>query len=201
MTTTKTSICNLALDTLTQAPLTDVDTDNTPESRWFVRNYEIARDAEYRAHPWKFATTRASLTVDGTAPAFGWDCRYALPTGYIRLLPLTQDGEIDGMPIPHEIEADASTGTLYILTDEPSTLKVRYIKQITDPTKFDPLFVVALGAKLAMMGAHRFTGKQSMLETAAALYSDAIAQARLANAIEGTAQRPAADDVIAARYA
>lgn len=195
MPTTNTSICNLAFDILTQAPMTDITTDGTPEANWFVRNFEPTRDAELRKNPWKFSLKRATISVDASAPAFGWSYRYALPADCIRMLPLTYDGEFEGPPIPHEIEAG------WILTDEPTSIKVRYIYQVTDPTKFDPLFVQALAARLAMHAAHRFTGKQSMIATAGELYGEAIAEARRANALEATPERPYDDDVIAARYA
>lgn len=199
MPTTKTSICNLALDILKEGVATDVDTDATPEANWFVRNFEPTRDSELRKNAWKFAIKRATLTVDATAPAFDWLYRYALPSGCLRLLPLRYDGVYEGSEIPHEIEAH-SDGVLYILTNQPTSLKVRYIYQVTDVTKFDPLFVEALAARLAMKSAHRFTGKQSMVATAAEMYNEAIFEARRANALEATPERPYDDDVIAARY-
>lgn len=193
-TITKTNICNLALDILHEGPFTDVDADNTANSRWFVRNYEVTRDAEIRKHVWNFAKKRASLTADGTAPTFGWSTRFAVPSDCLRVLQLRYDGEFEGPHVPHEVEAG------YILTDQSTTLYLLYLFQITDTTKFDPNFVEALAARLAMKAAHRFTGKQSMVQVAASFYADAISEARLANAIEGTPQKAYDDDVIAARY-
>lgn len=182
------------MDMLHEGPFTDVDTDNTANSRWFVRNYEVTRDAEIRKHVWNFAKKRAVVTVDGTAPTFGWSKRYAVPTDCLRVLQLRYDGEFEGATIPFEVEG------AYILTEQTATLNLLYLWQITDTTKFDPNFVEALACRLAMKAAHRFTGKQSMVQTAASFYADAISEARLANAIEGTPQRAYDDDVIAARY-
>lgn len=193
-TITKTNICNLALDILHEGPFTDVDADNTANSRWFVRNYEVTRDAEVRKHVWNFAKKRSTLTVDGAAPTFGWSYRYAIPSDCLRVLKLRYDGEFENPSIRHEVEAG------YILCDQATSLYLLYIFQITDTTKFDPNFVEALAARLAMKAAHRFTGKQSMVQVAASFYADAIAEARLTNAIEGTPERPYDDDVIAARY-
>ena len=200
MVASKTAVCNLALDILLQAPLTNVDTDNTPESRWFVRNYDQVRDAELRKHAWHFAIRRVNVTVDATAPSHGdWLYRYAYPSDCMRILPPRYDGKFEAYPIPHEVEADSS-GNRWLYTNQTTPLELRYIFQITDVTKFDPLFVDALAAKLAMKGAHRFTGKQSMIETASGMYAEAIAEARRANAIEGIPERPYDDDVIEARY-
>lgn len=125
----------------------------------------------------------------------GWDWRYPIPDDCLRMLPLRTDGEWDGTPIPHEIEED------YILTDRSTYVDSRYIRQMTDPTKYDALFVQAFAASLAMKGAHRFTGKQSMIEAAKRDYDRAIFEARRANAFEGTPEPAYDDDVIAARYA
>lgn len=190
----KTDICNLALDMLHEAPFTDVDSDDTANSRWFVRNYDVARDAEIRKHVWTFAKKRVAISADATAPAFGWLKRYAKPADMLRLLQISYDGSFEAPLIPHEIEGS------WILTDQASTIYVRYVYKVTDPTIFDANFVEALAARLAMKGAHRFTGKQSMVQMVASMYADAISEARLANAIEGTPERAYDDDVISARY-
>lgn len=197
-TRTATGVCNMALDLLTEAPMTDYTTDGTPEALWFVRNYADTRDAELEEHPWRFALKRATITVDATAPTdTEWLYRYAIPSDCLRLLPVRYLGEFEAPPIPHEVfQAEG-----FILTDEPNELVVQYIYQITDTTKFTALFTEALAAKLAMKGAHWLTHKAGMVEEARAAYKDALIRAKRANAFVGTPERPYDDDVIAARYA
>lgn len=123
-----------------------------------------------------------------------WTYRYPIPDDCLTFLPLRTDGMFEGMPVSHEVEKG------YLLTDS-SVAYARFIQRITDTTRFDPLFVEALSAKLAFKWAHWITGKASMAQTAKALYDDAIARAVRADSFEGTPERPYDDDVIAARYA
>lgn len=192
--TTANDICNMALDVLKEAPLTDYTTDNTSVSRWFVRNYATFRDAELEAHPWRFAMKRAAITVDGTAPDFGWSYRYAVPTDFKRVGYLNYSGVFEADPIPHEVEGS------YILTNQSATIDLVYVYAITDTTKFSALFCQALAAAMARALAHWLTGKANMVGIADAAYSQALARARRANALLSTPERPYADDVINARY-
>ena len=192
--TTDNDVCNQALDLLREAPLTDYLTDDTPESRWFIRNYATARDAELEEHPWKFALKRASIPADATAPTFDWAYRYAVPGDFKALARFTYDGTFEGTPVPHEIEG------AWILTNLSSTIKIVYVYAITDPTLFSALFVEALAAKLATKMAHWMTGKASMVQVAGAAYQTAIARAKRANALLSTPERAYDTDVISARY-
>lgn len=128
------------------------------------------------------------------AKDFGWSYRYPVPSDCLRMLPITQDGKFEGRIVPHAIEAN------YVLTNQSTSLDIRYISQFTDASRFDPLFVEALAARIASKGAHWFTGKISMLAAVAAAYNTAIEKARRANALEATPERPADEDVLDQRY-
>lgn len=205
MTLTKTSICNMALDLLKEAPLTDVDVDGTPESEWLVRNFDVCRDAELEAHPWRFAMTRVSITVNVTAPAFGWSYRYALPADFLRIGYLNYDGIFENPPIPHEIEgadeADEVTAPMgWLLCDVGSSIKLVYVRQRTEAEDLPNLFAEMLAANLAMKMANWMTGKSSYVQIAAGYYDAALKKARRANALLSTPERAYDNDVIAARY-
>jgi hypothetical protein len=83
-----------------------------------------------------------------TPPAYGFKRAFQLPTDCLRVLYL-QDGWCSGWPIHW------SSGTPYlvegrtIVTDAQAPLLFRYVRQITDPTLFDPLFTDTLVAMLA----------------------------------------------------
>ena len=128
------------------------------------------------------------------AKDFGWAYRYPLPSDCLRMLQIRTDGEFEGEPVPHEVEQG------YILTDKATALYSRYIQEFTDASRFDPLFVEAIAAKLAFKAAHWITGKASMANTVKALYDDAIARAKRANAFESTAERVSDNDVINVRH-
>lgn len=185
-------IYNMALDLLQEAPLTSL-TQDKDQADWLNRNYKPARDAELRAHPWNFALDRAEIAEDATAPAFEWDHRYLMPTDVLAIRNLTVNGKLNGAPIEYEVEGS------YILTDQDSPLKLRYVKRIENEGYFDPLFVEALVAKLAYKMSHWMTGKQSFSERIREDYREAILRARAADAIETIHADVYSDDVIAIR--
>jgi hypothetical protein len=190
----KIDVWNGALDILRDAPLT-ATTDTTATARWLSRNYDNLLAATLRAYPWNFALDRAELAEDATTPAFGWAKRYAMPSGWVRLLPINVDGEWEGTPIDHELEG------AYILTDESAPLRVRGVDLITNPGAWDPLFAEALEARIALKMAHWLTGKASYVKVAETLYKAALSEAYRIDGMEGSPEMPEQSAVIAARYA
>jgi hypothetical protein len=84
-------ICNIALDYLKQAPLNNILTPVSNSEFIFSRWYDIERQAALRAHPWKFAIKRATLTPTTTPPPFGYLYAYNLPSDYIRKVTVGND--------------------------------------------------------------------------------------------------------------
>lgn len=139
-------------------------------------------------------TTYTSGGTLAIVPLYGWLYRYALPSGCLRVLPLTLDGTFEAAPVRYEVEGG------YLLTDLTEPVPIRYIAQKTDPTDWDVLAVQALAGYLAANAAHWLTGKVSAAEQARAYYDARLAEARQIDGMESTQERPYADDVIAARY-
>ena len=187
------AIYNMALDMLDEGPVT-APSEDSRAARLLNRNYAQTRDEVLRAHPWNFALTRTALPSLAQAPAFGWLSAYQLPADCLRILPLAREGGFNAAPVPHEIEGGR------ILTDEPAPLAVRYIRRVTDPGQFDPLFARAFAARLAVYIGHVITGKQSYVERIGRIYTDALTEARRADALEGTPPAPLGEDWIEARY-
>lgn len=130
-------ICNMALDRLGEDPITAL-TDETKTAEACNRNYEQARDEVLQAWNWMSARHRKALTADATAPDWGWDYRYALPTTpyCLRLISIEYDYE-------YTLEGR------WILTDEADGLNILYTKRITDPTEVDPWLAKAIALRLA----------------------------------------------------
>lgn len=190
--TTETDIANQALDILKEAPISSLD-DPRPVARWLKRNFAVTRDSVLSAADWNFALKRASLTAESAAPGFGWSYSYVLPSDCIRLIPLTLDGYSEGPPLLHEVE------NRRILTDQPAPLKIRYIYRNETYSQYSATFQEAMSAKLAMKMAHWVTGKTSYAQIAQRLYQDAINNAWLTDAIEGSTPRAADQEWIRAR--
>jgi hypothetical protein len=111
--------------------------------------YEQTKKALLRSHFWRFARARAQLSESTDSPAFEWDNQFQLPNDFLRVRSVFQDNATAGNIT---VNSYALEGNL-LLTNETS-IDLRYIKDVTDPTEFDPLFievfVLMLRLKLAM---------------------------------------------------
>ncbi len=146
---TKTDICKLVLGrigskTVTEDEITDDSGVIAPHCNL---HYEQTRDALLRSHYWRFASTRAELEA-GDTPDFEWDYAFDLPDNFLAMKSIYDDNEPDHVYRNHyELE-----GSL-LLTNEDEC-EIKYIKQVTDVTLFDPLFievfVLTLALKLVM---------------------------------------------------
>lgn len=170
-------VANMALGILVEAPINSLD-DNTKAARLLNLHYETTRQSELMKNAWSFAIFRTQLSADPDAPTgdtYGYG--YAVPEDALRVLPLTDTGEAEGARIPFKQEGGL------ILTNYSGPRLVRYIGNLTDPADWDPLFVEALAARLAMKIAMPLTNKPSVLQGAQVVYNEAISEARRINSI------------------
>lgn len=150
MSESPTSICNMALGRLGANRIDSYDdASNTQVEAIQCRlHYVQARDALIRSHHWRFARGRATLSASATAPGFEYDYAYDLPADFLAMRP-----PYEGMPGNEDIHYTYAPEGKQILSNE-TTMKIRYIKRVTDPNEFDPLFievlVLALAVKLSM---------------------------------------------------
>jgi len=128
---------NLALTRIGAKVIVDIEGPKTNEGRKSKLLYPQLRDALLRSHWWRFATKRATLSQDTTDPDFEWDYQYELPTNFLRMK------ELYDTTNSYSLE-----GTKLLTNDD--TAEIVYIAQITDPSKFDPLFTEVLVLQLAI---------------------------------------------------
>lgn len=127
------TIGNLALQILGQSTRI-TDFTSTAPGRAIGNCYDNVRQAELRAHTWKFAITRAQLISDLTNPAFGPARRFALPTGHLRILPRDQqdatfqrDWVVEGQYITSsQIDRVISLTDVRVATTANGTLATAY---------------------------------------------------------------------------
>jgi hypothetical protein len=168
-------ICNLALAHLgDEATVASIDPpEGSAQAEHCARFYPIARDSLLQMHAWNFASRRV-LLASVTMPYTMWQYAYACPgdmmtavavlppeaendyairayptdqVGWGATIPMTGAGTY--IPQGYVIETDTS-GNKVIYTNQENAL-LRYQALVTDPTKFDPLFVMALSWHLAGM--------------------------------------------------
>lgn len=132
--------------------------DGTVESGYCARFYPIARRELIEAGNFAFATRRATL-AEVTNPSETWLYAYALPAACIKPVRVLSQSVINNyllddarMTIDDVITERGSAlfevedGVL--LTNEPEAV-LKYRVDVTDTTRFSPLFTSALGALLA----------------------------------------------------
>lgn len=142
--------------------------------------YPIARDSLLEMHNWNFATIRIGGTPVTLPSNAGWLFAYAVPADCIQIIAIlppdvtdnytanlgnipgyrtygpgdySDDNAVLGRAVytPQDFAIEtASDGTSIILTNMEQA-SVRFIKRITDTTRFSPLFVDTLSWYLASM--------------------------------------------------
>lgn len=176
----QTDIANMALDLLTEGAIDSLDED-LKAARLLSRHWDTTVESELTKNAWTFAIVSAEIagadlgTADGT---LNW--AYELPADALRPLPLTYDGQAQGIPINWRQEGG------FVYSDQSSPRIIRYIANVTDPAEWSALFTEAIAAALAIKIAHPLTAKANMIQIAQGAYDRAIAEARRTNAIEKT---------------
>jgi hypothetical protein len=176
-------ICNRAATKLGASRITSLS-ENSKTARALSSVYETVRKAELAKNHWNFALARRSLAALGATPDWGFVYQYQLPTDFLKI---TQVHDIFVAPglVDYRQEDDSAyaiEGSM-ILTDFGAPLKIRYVRDITDPAAFDPLFVEMLAAKMAYEVCYEITQSRQGQDQAVNDYNMAAKSARLANAI------------------
>jgi len=148
----ETSISNKALRRIGSRPLTLFGTDGTKEDDACATFLTEAVKTTLKLYNWTFATRRSQLTAHGTAPAWGYDYAYLLPTDFIHLITAhpsdNQRSKIRDYLI--EMHEDASSADLKQAIYTNTNLC--YIRYVAYHVKFDemsPDFVDLLAFVLA----------------------------------------------------
>lgn len=140
----ETGIANAALRLIGGERITSF-TDGSKNANVIQDCYAEVRDDLLRSHDWNFATKRQKLARSSTAPAFGFDYAYTLPSDWLRTVSVHDN--------------DAGTGTFVYKTEQVGDQRVivcdaedvylRYVAQVTDPNMMPADFRRALEFALA----------------------------------------------------
>jgi hypothetical protein len=170
-------ICNVALSHIgDSANVTSIDPpDGSAQAGYCAQFYPIALSALLEMAGWGFATVR-STPAEVNNPSTTWRFAYAYPAQLVNLIAVLPQDALDDysanfgeqhhewdspqpdfanpaenmyMPQPYSVEQDGE-GNQIILTNVCGAV-LRYTIQVDDPTKFSPLFVLALSYLLASM--------------------------------------------------
>lgn len=155
--------------------------DPTPEARFSKLFYEPTVQELFRMHEWNFATAQTQLSENSIPPDFNWKRSYALPSDFSRLLIFNSFPAFS----PDSIYQIMGRN---ILTNE-SLARITYIKDITDPSDFDPLFTESLALRIATKLARPLAGSLDMENSIQADFVLQLAEARRIDASSSTKGR------------
>lgn len=143
MSITEVDIANMALLKVGAKPKINHFTDDSDNARFCNQFYGPIRDAVLRGHPWNCAIHRKTITPLAATPDSDWDYQYQLPANP-HCLRVLQAGELEDQPIEWVVEGRR------LLCNEGTSIKLKYVKRITDTNDFDPLLIDALVLSLAI---------------------------------------------------
>ena len=160
--TSKTDVCNLASDLLSGATIADIDSPTTPDEELYARWYDHSRQKALREHPWHFAAKRLILAPSATAPVFGSPVAFPLPADFMRFMTIqTEDGR------QYSSEEYLLEGGSILLTqgaEDSTSVRLRYVYDIEDVTKFDALFIDYLAHTIALSLAFKITESNTSVQ-------------------------------------
>jgi len=168
-------ICNQALYDLGDSSISSLTQDDR-KARLCNGKYGFVRDAVLRSYPWNCAIKRDELAREADAPDWEYTYKYALPGDCLRVLRMKEE---DDNGYAWKVEGRA------VLTDA-TTCSIRYIYRCTVVNNYDALLCSALAARLAAEIAYPLTQSNTLLKAMWDLYRLKIAEARSADAQEGT---------------
>lgn len=152
-------VCNLAQDHVGQPPIASISPPGTDAEILIARNYDKNRRQLLRKGVWNFAKKRVLLSRDAAAPEFDYADRYLLPADYIRFLSVGGYSEKDQSKL-----FDISERYVLINNDGSASLKLRYIADITDVSKWDDLFINLLALYIARDIAYPLTKDEAVVK-------------------------------------
>lgn len=179
------AICNLALSNLGKANIQSIE-DTEPEARACRQFYDLSRDLLLQVYPWRFAQKIAAMGELTNDRPGEWGRCYTRPTDCLKILdvlpqsstvPLLDIPPAGPMGFPYEV----SGSRIYCALP---AARLSYIARITDPTRYTPLFIDALGWHLAVRLAMPLTRDPKQRETAYQMAMAMQSAAQIADANE-----------------
>ncbi len=146
------SICSAALARLGDSPIASL-AENSARAILCNAIYPDAREDVLRSHPWNCLVKRVILAPVSTAPAFGWNKRYALPEDCLRIIGVgdenaPEDYRVEGREILH----NGTTLRLVYVADKPAA-------------EWDPGLVAVMTARMCAELAYPITKSATLAQS------------------------------------
>lgn len=184
--TSKVAICNLALSNLGKANIASLD-EASAEARACKQFYDHTLLAMLQGYPWMFARTTQALAQITNDKPNRWLYAYARPVDCLKVVRVTDELMLDY--VRYDKASALAGGHAYAIEGDTIYTAVgpaylEYTGEITDPTKFPPMFVDALSWALSVRLAMPLTRDPKLRADAFQLANVTLAQAASADANE-----------------
>jgi len=193
----KIDIMNTAINLLGEE-LINSPTQATKAASRANKQYEAVRDSVLRSHIWNFAVKRRQLSASSTDPVFHWSYAFPLPSDFIRVAHVSDNGyDYVGETGP-EWEINYHEGVRCIMIDS-ATCYLKYVARVTDEALFDPLFTEAFASKLAAEIAYALTQDLNLYNSLLGRYQLVLRRAKSIDSQEGNYDRVVDDEWMSSR--
>ena len=148
----QTDLLNDALGQIGASSIVSID-DGSINANYCMRFYPALRDGYLRAHHWNFALTRVVLSADATSPVTEYAYAYTLPADCLKVvnyaggLPVTPATTYVYDPAIHYEIRYKIEGRKLLSND--GVVAIQYVRRVTNPDEWDPLFYQAMSGFLA----------------------------------------------------
>lgn len=139
----ETDIANVALRLVGGTRITSL-TQGTPNANAVQDLYDHTRD-RLLEYPWNFATKRVQLAESATAPAFGYDNAFTLPSDWMFTISVHDNDEGVGTVDYREEQV----GNQVVLSTDVESVYIVYTYKEIDTNIMTPAFRQALASALA----------------------------------------------------
>lgn len=139
--------------------------------------WDTERQATLRDGGWNFATKRRELLaaeLEAGETIFPWTFAYPIPADCLKLIEI----------LTEEAREHYQKEGGRILCDAAAPLRIRYIADVVEPTKWDSLFAAAFAARLAFICGARIAGSVYDEQKGWQTYKERLKGAKGADSLE-----------------
>ena len=191
------NLANRVLQRLGADPITSLTTtvDTSTRAAVMSRLIESTRQAALSSHNWNFSEVKVTLDGFMCTPLSEFDCAYLMPTNYLHLRETSLDEE-DAYRVEMHLCAHNNTCNLVLVTDSACNPVITYTVDLTDITKWSPLFTYALELQLAADAAYPITRNAGLAQEWGKQAEAAWRKAKSRDGQEGRFKKPWLSNVL-----
>ncbi len=182
---TPVQICNFALASLGEAPISSIEDPKTDVEQLMQLYYPLLRDATLEEKDWSFATRRLVLEIVDVSndDHWGYGNSFTVPNDLARVIDVRSNPN-DNAPSNFEWRFEDRK----IICDA-NKIYIRYIIDNIDPSTFSPMFVQALAARIAAEACIPITENVGLSQQLWNVFANKLAEAKTNDSLQGKSQQ------------